>query len=78
MSHSDSRIPEETLCWQESPRQELEVNEQILSQKPRFLRSEHEGGRLCEVAYEYEKVENEAEIEDVIMRLRLVKRGRDV
>ena len=58
--------------------QELEIREQILSQKLDFLRTEYEGGRLSEVAYEDERREIEAEIEDVIMRLKLVKRGRNV
>ena len=50
----------------------------MLSQKLSFLRTEYEGGKLSEAAYEDEKGEIEAEIEDVIMRLRTVKRGRDV
>ena len=58
--------------------QELEIREQLLSEKLNFLRTEYEGGRLSETAYEDERREIEAEIEDVIMRLRLTKRGRNV
>nr|KXH77439.1 MAG: hypothetical protein AM324_12570 [Candidatus Thorarchaeota archaeon SMTZ1-83] len=58
--------------------QELEVREQILLEKLNYLRNEYESGRLSEVAYEDERGDIEAEIEDVIMRLKLTKRGRNV
>jgi len=58
--------------------QELEVREAILSHKLSYLKSEYEGGRISDVAYEDERSELEAEIEDVMMKLKLAQEGKRV
>jgi cell volume regulation protein A len=58
--------------------QELEIRETVLSFKLTFLQTEYEGGRLSEPAYEDERRELEAEIEDVVIRLKLVREGKNV
>ncbi|MFX1369468.1 MAG: CdvA-like protein, partial [Promethearchaeota archaeon] len=58
--------------------QELEVREAVLSHKLSYMQSEYESGRLSEAAYEEEKNDLEAEIEDVVMRLKLAQEGKKV
>ncbi|MFX0056504.1 MAG: cation:proton antiporter [Promethearchaeota archaeon] len=56
--------------------QELEVREMVLSYKLSYLQSEYEEGRLSDVAYDDERSEIEAEIEDIMMRLKLTREGK--
>ncbi|MFX1332673.1 MAG: cation:proton antiporter [Promethearchaeota archaeon] len=56
--------------------QELEVREMVLSYKLDYLHTEYEGGRLSDVAYDEEKSDLEAEIEDIMMRLKLTREGK--
>ncbi|MFW9967833.1 MAG: hypothetical protein ACFFEA_11840 [Candidatus Thorarchaeota archaeon] len=42
------------------------------------MKSEYEGGRLSDVAYEDERNELEAEIEDIMMKLKLAQEGKRV
>ncbi|MFW9967831.1 MAG: hypothetical protein ACFFEA_11830, partial [Candidatus Thorarchaeota archaeon] len=56
--------------------QELEIRELVLSNKLSYLQTEYEGGRLSDVAYDDERSEIEAEIEDIMMRLKLTREGR--
>ncbi|UCE11061.1 MAG: cation:proton antiporter [Candidatus Thorarchaeota archaeon] len=58
--------------------QELEIRETVLTHKLTFLQTEYEAGRLSEPAFEDERRELEAEIEDVMMRLKLVREGKNV
>lgn len=56
--------------------QELEIRELVLSNKLTYLRNEYEGGRLSDIAYDDERSEIEAEIDDIMMRLKLTREGR--
>lgn len=56
--------------------QELEVREMVLTYKLNYLQTEYEGGRLSDIAYDDERSEIEAEIEDIMMRLKLTREGR--
>ncbi|MHA2192164.1 MAG: cation:proton antiporter [Candidatus Thorarchaeota archaeon] len=56
--------------------QELEVREMVFTYKLNYLQSEYEGGRLSDIAYDDEKREIEAEIEDIMMRLKLTREGK--
>jgi hypothetical protein len=42
----------------------------------RWWQGEYEGGRLSDIAYDDEKREIEAEIEDIMMRLKLTREGK--
>ncbi|MFW9803702.1 MAG: cation:proton antiporter [Candidatus Thorarchaeota archaeon] len=56
--------------------QELEIRELVLSNKLTYLQNEYEGGRLSDIAYDDERSEIEAEIDDIMMRLKLTREGR--
>ncbi|MHA2142895.1 MAG: cation:proton antiporter domain-containing protein, partial [Candidatus Thorarchaeota archaeon] len=56
--------------------QELEMREMVFTYKLNYLQGEYEGGRLSDTAYNDEKREIEAEIEDILMRLKLTREGR--
>ncbi len=56
--------------------QELEVREMVLTYKLSYLQTEYEGGRLSDIAYDDERGEIEAEIEDIMMRLKLTREGK--
>ncbi|MHA2021773.1 MAG: hypothetical protein ACW96N_08660, partial [Candidatus Thorarchaeota archaeon] len=58
--------------------QELEVREMVFTYKLNYLQGEYEGGRLSDIAYDDEKREIEAEIEDIMMRLKLTREGKNV
>jgi NhaP-type Na+/H+ or K+/H+ antiporter len=58
--------------------QELEIREMVLTSKLDYLQTEYEGGRLSDIAYDDERREIEAEVEDILMRLKLTREGRHV
>jgi cell volume regulation protein A len=55
---------------------ELEIREMVLAHKLDYLQTEFEAGRLSEGSYDDERREIEAEIEDIIMRLKFTREGR--
>jgi hypothetical protein len=50
----------------------------VFTYKLNYLQGEYEGGRLSDIAYDDEKREIEAEIEDIMMRLKLTREGKNV